>query len=152
MENSHFRLLVDKSITCRFIVMFLSTVWTLILTASIQCRGSTAGQLMYCWNLFSWRTSWGWVHLNFCVNCSFNISLLDLFNIVFIIIHSCYFLIYGLAYLNILFQYTCSPVESCLKWGYCYASESNRNVAFMEGLNSGNCLINVTDWTIVTLK
>ncbi len=40
------------------IVMFLSAVWTLILTAPIHCRGSIAEQVMECYistNLFLWR-------------------------------------------------------------------------------------------------
>ncbi len=40
------------------IVMFLSAVWTLILTAPIHCRGSTGEQVLYCYispNLFWWR-------------------------------------------------------------------------------------------------
>ncbi len=40
------------------IVMFLSAVWTLILTAPIHCRGSIGEQVTQCYispNLFSWR-------------------------------------------------------------------------------------------------
>ncbi len=40
------------------IVMFLSAVWTLILTAPIHCRGSTGEQVMECYispNLFWWK-------------------------------------------------------------------------------------------------
>ncbi len=40
------------------IVMFLSDVWTLILTAPIHCRGSIGEQVMQCQifpNLFRWR-------------------------------------------------------------------------------------------------
>ncbi len=40
------------------IVMFLSAVWTLILTAPIHCRGSIAEQVIKCYispNLFWWR-------------------------------------------------------------------------------------------------
>ncbi len=55
------------------IVMFLSAVWTLILTAPIHCRGSIGEQVMECYvspNLFwlknqktskSWVT-WGWLN------------------------------------------------------------------------------------------
>ncbi len=56
------------------IVMFLSAVWTLILTAPIHCRGSIGEQVMYCNAKFlqtclnkvinsctSWM-AWGWVH------------------------------------------------------------------------------------------
>ncbi len=32
----------------QIIVMFLSAVWTLILTAPIHCRGSIGEQMMYC--------------------------------------------------------------------------------------------------------
>ncbi len=40
------------------IVMFLSAVWTLILTAPIHCRGSIVEQVMECYispNLFWWK-------------------------------------------------------------------------------------------------
>ncbi len=67
------------------IVMFLSAVWTLILTAPIHCRGSTGEQVMYCYislNLFSWgnklicisdalRVSKLYVNVKFLVNYSF---------------------------------------------------------------------------------
>ncbi len=42
------------------IVMFLSAVWTLILTAPIHCSGSTGEQVMQCYispNLFWWRNT-----------------------------------------------------------------------------------------------
>ncbi len=41
-----------------WIVMYLSAVWTLILTAPIHCRGSIGGQVIWCKmspNLFRWR-------------------------------------------------------------------------------------------------
>ncbi len=41
-----------------WIMMFLSAVWTLILTAPIHCRGSIGEQVMQCYtspNLFRWR-------------------------------------------------------------------------------------------------
>ncbi len=52
------------------IVMFLSAVWTLILTAPIHCRGSTGEKVMQCYispNLMKKQThlswmSWGWAH------------------------------------------------------------------------------------------
>ncbi len=40
------------------IVMFLSAIWTLTLTAPIHCRGSIVEQVMQCYispNLFQWR-------------------------------------------------------------------------------------------------
>ncbi len=52
------------------IVVFLSAVWTLILTAPIHCRGSIDLQVIKCKiypNLFWWRNTftswmaWGWV-------------------------------------------------------------------------------------------
>ncbi len=42
------------------IVMFLSAVWTLILTAPIHCRGSIAETVMRCYispNLFPWKVN-----------------------------------------------------------------------------------------------
>ncbi len=55
------------------IVMFLSAVWTLILTAPIHCRASIGEQVMLCYispNLFWWRINsftsrmaWGWENL-----------------------------------------------------------------------------------------
>ncbi len=65
------------------IVMFLSAVWTLILTAPIRCRGSigerwNAKFLQMCsdeeTNLFTSWMSWGWVHFHFGVNYSFKKS------------------------------------------------------------------------------
>ncbi len=68
------------------IVMFLSAVWTLILTAPIHCRGSIGERVIACkWqdaNFLqicsneetNWSTSWmawGWVHFQFRVNYSF---------------------------------------------------------------------------------
>ncbi len=45
----------------RIIVMFLSAVWTLILTAPIHCRWSIAEQVMECYispNLNEWMNEW----------------------------------------------------------------------------------------------
>ncbi len=67
------------------IVMFLSAVWTLILTAPIHCRGSTGEQVMECYifnqetnSSTSWMT-WWWVHFQqlfifWVVNYSFKIT------------------------------------------------------------------------------
>ncbi len=65
------------------IVMFLSAVWTLILTAPIHCRGSTGEQVMQCYNspnLFWRRNKFiyilnGWRDYSFkfpTINYSFN--------------------------------------------------------------------------------
>ncbi len=39
-------MLIDGLEWCGLLVMFLSAVWTLILTAPIHCRGSIAEQVM----------------------------------------------------------------------------------------------------------
>ncbi len=74
------------------IMMFLSAVWTLILTAPIHCRGSIGEQVMECkisLNLFRWRNinimPWGWTNFHFWVNYSFNYSLM------FLTDHQCWF-------------------------------------------------------------
>ncbi len=63
------------------IVMFLSAVWTLILTAPIHCRGSIAEQVMECYifpnlknnkHIYIWIT-WRWVNFQqlFIFGCIF---------------------------------------------------------------------------------
>ncbi len=86
------------------IVMFLSAVWTLILTAPIHCRASIGEQVMQCYispNLYLWRNKHlhlGWpestfsAYLHFWVNYSFNLlsapnKLLCYFNNCFYSIH-----------------------------------------------------------------
>ncbi len=68
------------------IVMFLSAVWTLILTAPIHCRGSIGEQMMHWYfspNVFRRRNKLIYIldglrvstfsaYLYFCVNSSFN--------------------------------------------------------------------------------
>ncbi len=63
------------------IVMFLSTVWTLILTAPIHCRAvvskwCNATFLQIWWrNKLIYILAWAWVHFHFWVKYSFKISL-----------------------------------------------------------------------------
>ncbi len=73
-------------VCCLWIIaMFLSAIWTLILTAPIHCRGSICEQVMQCnamqslskSNLMKKQTLIGWVNiflenLHFWVNHSFN--------------------------------------------------------------------------------
>ncbi len=67
------------------IVMFLSAVWTLILTAPIHCRASTGEQLIECYispNLMKkliyildgLRVSTSSAHFHFCMNYSFKLQ------------------------------------------------------------------------------
>ncbi len=68
------------------ILMFLSSVWTLILTAPIHCRGSIGEQEMQCYispNLFQWtnklhlgwpEAEWIFSTFSFLVNYSFSMT------------------------------------------------------------------------------
>ncbi len=48
--------LIDQSDLCGLIIMFLSAVWTLILTVPIHCRRSIGEEVMYIYhNLFGYR-------------------------------------------------------------------------------------------------
>ncbi len=83
-------MLTDGLEWCGLLVMFLSAVWTLILTAPIHCRASIADTLMQCYispNLMKKQThpSLGWpegedilANCNFWLNCSFKSCFISL--------------------------------------------------------------------------
>ncbi len=76
------KMLTDGLEWCRLLVMFLSAVWTLILTAPIHCRASNGEQVMQCYispNLMMKQTHLGWPggecifsEFHFWVNFCFN--------------------------------------------------------------------------------
>ncbi len=64
------------------IVMFLSAVWTLILTAPIHCRGSITEQVMECYNIspnvFQWKNNLIYIYrMNFYFGWTIPLTIYD---------------------------------------------------------------------------